>query len=229
LRNSRRLDEGAAFFAALAAADPDNPLAHRALARFLQAGDKLAEAAAQYRRALELDPGLDGVHEMLAHVLDREGQPRQAAAVLEQGLQVFPERQELYQRLAGLYMKMGDAEQEIAVSRRLHERWPQDWKATAQLAWGLATAPDARLRNGPEAVALAEEAARATNRRDPEVLNALAAAYALVGRWDNAVSAALDAAQLASAAGNSDLAARATAASGLYVQHRPYPVAHSSK
>jgi Flp pilus assembly protein TadD len=222
-RASGRIGQGVSFFTSAAAADPDSALAHRALARFLQASDQLPAAADHYRRAMLLDPRLDGVHDMLAHVLDRMGRAGQAAEVLEQGLQAFPDRKDLYQRLAALYMKMADPLREIAVGRKAHARWPKDWKTTAQLAWGLATAPDVRLRNGPEAVELAEEAARATSRRDPDVLNTLAAAYALMARWDEALAAAHEAGQLAAAAGNQELAARVEASAAVYARHQPFP------
>ena len=48
-------------------------------------------------------------------------------------------------------------------------------------AWLLATDPDAAVRNGGKAVALAERAAKISQGRDSRVLVALAAAYAESG------------------------------------------------
>lgn len=48
---------------------------------------------------------------------------------------------------------------------------------------------DAVVRNGRQAVGLAERLAATTGRKDPAVLDVLAAAYAEVGRWDEAVAA----------------------------------------
>ena len=44
--------------------------------------------------------------------------------------------------------------------------------------------------NGPDAVRFAEEACRLTEQKFPGVLDALAAAYAEVGRFDDAVRTA---------------------------------------
>ncbi|MBL9188031.1 MAG: hypothetical protein JNK23_11165 [Opitutaceae bacterium] len=57
------------------------------------------------------------------------------------------------------------------------------------IAWILATTRDDALRDGRAALALIEPIAR-TARADPTVLSALAAAYAELGRWPEAVAAA---------------------------------------
>jgi membrane associated rhomboid family serine protease len=57
------------------------------------------------------------------------------------------------------------------------------------LAWTLATDRNSALRNGPEAVKLAEKACERSNWKTAEYVDTLAAAYAEVGRWDDAVKA----------------------------------------
>src|SRR5262249_18001928 len=56
------------------------------------------------------------------------------------------------------------------------------------LAWALATCVDSAVRDGPAAVDLAEKAVAATNRKDANMLDTLAAAYAEVGRFSDAAS-----------------------------------------
>jgi tetratricopeptide (TPR) repeat protein len=99
---------------------------------------------------------------------------------------------------------------------------PDHPPALAGLAWIRATAPDAALRNGDEAVTLAERAARATRRADLSALDALAAAYAAVGRYDEAVAVASEAREHAQARGLADAAAQFGARADLYRQRRPY-------
>src|SRR5262249_46534087 len=94
--------------------------------------------------------------------------------------------------------------------------------APAGLAWILAPAPDASLGDGDEAVPLAERAARAPAQRDLSVQDALAAAYASVGRFDEAAAIAADASESAKSAGQSEIAARFHERAELYRQHRPY-------
>ena len=76
------------------------------------------------------------------------------------------------------------------------------------LAWILAANPDSRLRNGPEAVTLAERACQLTEFRQPMFIGTLAAAYAEAGRFEDAVKAAEQARDLAVAAGQNELAER---------------------
>jgi hypothetical protein len=65
------------------------------------------------------------------------------------------------------------------------------------LAWILATHPDVSIRDGARAVQLAQEACERTNYRDPVLLDALAAAYAETGRFQDAIHIERTAAQLA--------------------------------
>jgi eukaryotic-like serine/threonine-protein kinase len=63
-----------------------------------------------------------------------------------------------------------------------------DIKAADALAWMLATSPYFEVRNGPEAVRYAVQAASRSNRQDAEILDTLAAAYAETGEFDQAIS-----------------------------------------
>jgi serine/threonine protein kinase/Flp pilus assembly protein TadD len=63
-----------------------------------------------------------------------------------------------------------------------------DMKSANALAWMLATSPYSEVRNGPEAVQYAGEAASRSNRKDLEILDTLAAACAESGEFDLAIS-----------------------------------------
>jgi tetratricopeptide (TPR) repeat protein len=62
-----------------------------------------------------------------------------------------------------------------------------------EMAWFFATQPDATLRNGPEAVRVAEHACALAGRTGPEMLATLAAAYAESGRVSEAIKVAEEA------------------------------------
>ena len=80
--------------------------------------------------------------------------------------------------------------------------------ALNDLAWLRATAPDPGLRNGPEAVRLAERACQQTQYKEVVPIRTLAAAYAEAGRFDDAVATARKALAMALAQGPKELAAR---------------------
>ena len=76
---------------------------------------------------------------------------------------------------------------------------PNSFQQLNALAWDLATCPVAAVRNGTNAVTLAEQAVAATRRQNPEFLDTLAAAYAESHQFDRAVAVqqeALDRLQL---------------------------------
>jgi eukaryotic-like serine/threonine-protein kinase len=56
------------------------------------------------------------------------------------------------------------------------------------LAWLLSTSPNPKLRDGAKAIALAERAVAATDRKNGAYLDTLAAAYAEAGQFEKAVS-----------------------------------------
>ena len=99
---------------------------------------------------------------------------------------------------------------------------PDDPRLAARLAWLLATAPEDSLRDGAEAVRLAERAVKVTGDRLPEALDVLAAAYAEAGRFDDATATARRARELATAAGGTALAAEIGQRLALYEVAKPY-------
>ena len=90
------------------------------------------------------------------------------------------------------------------------------------LAWTLATSPDADIREPGEAVRLAERAASLTNRQNVRVLDTLAAAYAAAGQFAHAVVTQEDTLDLARRAGVDQVATLIRARLELYRQGRPF-------
>jgi hypothetical protein len=95
---------------------------------------------------------------------------------------------------SGLYGNLADALRFQARYDELKGLGPEaakDYSYKGQgltsLAWLWATGEEPQLRDGPKALALAEQAARVTNRKDPAVLNVLAAAYAENQQFANAI------------------------------------------
>jgi tetratricopeptide (TPR) repeat protein len=101
-----------------------------------------------------------------------------------------------------------------------------------ELAWFLATDPHSELRNGEEAIIAALQACQLTMKQEPRCLGTLDAAYAEAGQFENAISTAQQAKELALARGQPDVAAAADERLKLYRARQPYhqaPIAPVNK
>ena len=94
--------------------------------------------------------------------------------------------------------------------------------ALNNLAWLRASASDPHLRNGGEAVRLAERACQLTQNKKASLVGILAAAYAEAGRFDDAIATAQKARTMALAQGQQEIAARNEQLLELYKSGRAY-------
>ena len=92
--------------------------------------------------------------------------------------------------------------------------------APNNIAWILATAPDARVRNGEEALRLARLAVE--SGAEGVTIDTLAAAYAEVGLFDEAIAEQKRAIDMARAAGDLDAVADRESRLELYRNRQPY-------
>ena len=99
---------------------------------------------------------------------------------------------------------------------------PEDVAALNDLAWMLATSPSDEVRNGKEAVRLAEVARDLSKGRDPAVLDTLAAAYAETGHFGRAMEWARKAIGLAGAQEKAPLSVALNMRLKEYSQSRPH-------
>ncbi len=166
------------------------------------------EAAWQFARILEDDPSDAKAHIDLARVLLRLGRNDEALRHYAKAANLDPSDLQTRLEQANFMASVGRSSEALPIFRAILKR-RRDWPpALAGLAWILATASDATVRNPAEAMRYAEAACAATRYEMPETLNVLAAAYAAANRADKAIAAAQKAIQIAAAAGNKSLAAQ---------------------
>jgi tetratricopeptide (TPR) repeat protein len=144
------------------------------------------QAIAYYEQALEADPGLRFARQALATLLAATGDSESAAAHWRLMLEFNPADLSALYNLATVQAALGEHAAAIDLLRRGLEIAPNSSRLVAALAWELATAPDEGLRNGAEALALAQRLA-AAYPEEPQVLDVLAAALAETGDFENAV------------------------------------------
>jgi len=204
----------------------------------LQASPKFAEARANLGKvlldqgrtdaartnlleALKLDPNQPEAHRLLGFLLARQGKTAQAIPHLRIALLFKPD---IPTRLfcAGLLHETRDYSGEIAQYRHAVREQPRCVEALNNLAWLLATTPDPKLRNGAEAVRLAEQAMRLPAPKGMCVPGTLAAAYAEAGRFPDAVATAQKAVADETAAGETRFAALNEQLLALYRAGRPF-------
>jgi hypothetical protein len=116
----------------------------------------------------------------------------------------------------------------IAGFREVVNRNPNSPVALNNLACLLATVGDPSLRDGAEAVRLAERARELTDSQNTSVLSTLAAAYAENGRFDEAVATAEKACVLAKAQGETQLLEGNQRMIELYKRRQAYHVPTSA-
>jgi Tfp pilus assembly protein PilF len=231
LREKGQSDEAIVHLQRAVEIEPHYVEARNSLARALGQEGEWDRAMEHLERSLEIDPDQAEAHNNLANVLWQKGRLRQAAAEYEKALALHPDYAAAHFNLGEVLREEGETREAIAHYRRALEIRPDFAPALDSLAWVLATSPDVSVRDGAQAVELAARAERISGGRKPGFVATLAAAYAEVGRFAEAVAAAERAWHLATAQGKSALAERLRAQVALYQTGAPYREAgaHSDK
>jgi protein O-mannosyl-transferase len=171
---------------------------------FRQQG-RLAEAIPQYQKTLEIKPDYVDAHNNLGNALAICGQFSEAMAHYRKALEIKPgdavAHNNLRTALDGrerLYETVGHYQKALKIN-------PDDADVLNKLAWLRATCPEVLIRNGAEAVELAERAVKLSGGREPAILDTLAAAYAEAGRFSEAVETAQKAIDFAARQNNQAL------------------------
>jgi tetratricopeptide (TPR) repeat protein len=129
-------------------------------------------------------------HYNLGNSFRRAGRYKQAVAAYHRALSIDPEDFRIHLNLGATLASMGQIEQAFSHYNKVLKQYPSQSDALNNTAWILAAYHEDRYRNGPEAVRLAEAVNRLTDNQRPSFLDTLAAAYAEVGRFEDAVRTA---------------------------------------
>jgi tetratricopeptide (TPR) repeat protein len=190
--------------------------------RVLALQNKADEAMACYRKALEIDPGDMATHEGLGELLLSQGKNEEAAKEFSIVLRKNADDLAAHYQLALALTGQGKSREAVEHYRRGLESVEENPVALNNLAWILATYPDPQVRNGSEAVTLAEKACNLTQHKQAIFVGTLAAAYAEVGRFADALATAEKARALAEAAGSQELVANNVKLMQLYRAGKPF-------
>lgn len=168
--------------------------------------ERYAEAIVHFRAVLQGNPESAQVLNNLAVALMQTGKAEEAIPIFRKLLQANPRMATAHASLGDALLRRGRAAEALAHWRQALEREPDNLAVLIQTAWLLATNADASLRDGADAVKLAQHAADISGGQDPAILDTLAAAYAEAGRFAEASATARRAQGLAVAQHNPSLA-----------------------
>jgi tetratricopeptide (TPR) repeat protein len=246
LREGKQQEAITAFRAALKC-NPAEADAWHGLGLVHLARGQLDLAIAAFRQALRFKPQMVMAGSDLGLALGRSGERRQAVAchiaaiqAQEEGEQQLramngrPPMQDSVRQIVVLYCRLGFAlsqlgDRRAAFAYRLalacDPHWPRKFAARA---WRLATNADDNLRDPQLACELASQANQSADGPDAALLDVLAAAWAALGRFEQAVQTAQQALALASSTADEPLARAIRERLALYKQGKPAPAGSPS-
>lgn len=221
LAKMKRVDEALTEYRTAVELQPDNLDARLALGRLLTENGRSAEAIVEFRRLATKNPTNVFVLDGLGFALAQNDQIDEALGFFQQAVALSPTNSFARLHLGMMLQRKGSAAGAAAEYRRAIEHDPRLTTALNNLAWLLATHPDAALRNGAEAVELANRACELTEEREPIFIGTLAAAYAETGQFAEAIATAEKARKLAQELGLDEIARRNDELLELYRARKP--------
>ena len=194
------------------------------LANALIAKDDFDAAIPRYRACLAAMPDQEEAQYNLASALLRKGHMDEAIVEYQKVLHMHPESADAHANLGIAWLAKGRPRDAVGEYERALQISPENLAALSNLAWLLATSPDPLLRDGSEAVQLAERAESGSSRSDkhPAVLRILAAAYAEAGQFAGAKETAQHALEAANIQCNTTLSNALRDEIALYELGLPY-------
>jgi protein O-mannosyl-transferase len=224
LRQSGRLDDAVAEYEKAVQCDPSFADAELNLGKALGLEGKEDEAIARFRAALQIDPNFLLARLNLGNALLQQGRANQATEQLRKVLEAEPNNADVHLNLGVCYLQLGQIKEAKSEYEQALQINPADPRIQNNLAWLLAAGPAVSLRDGNQAVELAEEANEITSGGDPIILRTLAAALAQAGRFPEAMETAQEASRLAVAQSNPALAGQLQSEIKLYKAGKPFPI-----
>jgi tetratricopeptide (TPR) repeat protein len=203
--------------------DPKDFRARNNLGATLLRSGQVDAGITQFQKALETNPRYADAYDNLGIALLKEGRVDEGITQFQKAVEINPDHAQTHANLGNAFYMRGKDAEALAQWREALRSGPNLMALLTQSAWVLSTSPDATVRNGAEAVKLAERAAELTKGQDPVVLDTLAAAYAEAGKFAAALETAQQALTLAAQqASTQSLVEGLKARRALYATNTPF-------
>jgi tetratricopeptide (TPR) repeat protein len=201
--------------------DPADARANNGMGIALGMSGKADEAVPYFRKAVAAQGDFFEAYYNLGLILSKENKLNEAADAWANVVRIRPKFAQGHEDLGyALYMEAKFSDSLSQLKMAIDED-PNRAFALRVAANLLATCPDSAVRNGSEAVALADKAKQLSQGKDPSVLDTLSAAYAETGQFEEAIAEEEQAVGLSEREGNSSLESRLKAHLAHYAAKEP--------
>lgn len=191
LARSQKSGEAVHHFQKALEFDPSPVEVHANLIRALAQSGRAGDAASVFEKLLRIHPESAALHNTMGMALMWQRRGDEAIGEFNRALGIDPALVEARQNLGdALFFMKGNAAEALAQWREVLRTAPQHIPALNQAALVMASDPDPAIRDGAESLRLAQLAVKLSGGRDPSTLDTLAAAYAEMGRFSEAVETA---------------------------------------
>ena len=169
------------------AVTPDSDVAHAGLGGILFVRGQIDESIDHYERALRLRDGNVAAHFGLGRALAAKQKTDPAIFHFQKALSIQPDNIGASNDLGVMFASKGEIREAISAWQQSLSFDPDNADAANNIAWARATAADPDLRDGREALELAQRALR-SGGENPVALRTLAAAQAENGQFAEAIA-----------------------------------------
>ncbi len=217
-----RIDEAVKHYNETLRLKPDNSSALSNLGTALYKLGKANLAIEKWQQVLKLEPDNSKVRKDLAVAFHEKGNLNEAVALWEQAVQINPDDYQARQDLAMLLYQQGKIKDAVSHWRRTLQIKPDLLDSLNNLAWILATDNSPEIYDPAAAVGYALRVCEVTSYSQPGFLDTLAAAYAAVGNFVQAVETATLAVEMSREKGLDSTADKIQKRLDLYKQRKAY-------
>ena len=205
LHSQNRFEEAIAAYKRLGEIKPGLFSVHRGLGSIYALRGDGAAALREFEAAARISPTNSDAHNSLGMLRLERGQVMEASNHFSLAAGFDPLNALANYQLGNLLAAArNDAEAKTHYQKSLLTQADQP-ELLNNFAWILDTSAKANVRDGPEAVRLAERACELTRHQLPQLIGTLAAAYAEAGRFEDARRAATNAIRIAESQGATEL------------------------
>ncbi len=198
--------------------DPKNPAAYANRGNAWTSKWEYDKAVADYDEALRLDPKNSLAYHNRGYAWHQQDEYDKAIADFSEAVRLSPTDAVSYSWRGNSWRRKGEYEKALGDFNESIRLDPKNARAYNERAWLRATCPDARYRDGNQAVESARRACELTYWKDPAYIDTLAASHAESGDFDEAIKIQTRAIELIDEDQKEDFRSRLA----LYQARKPY-------